>query len=259
MGSFEPALVYPKARVIENSVPNSNVVKAHNKPIETNREKTTNQRSKVTNEAPKALNKRMRSSSPDMMKDPGCAHELRLEEQDTLELICQDRIQSCQAKRLSKTQSKLSYKFESICKSGLIDMEQNFLSTFSPQVKAHSLHPENPFVNIDVKIEQHQQELEEHEKNYVCANLLFNSHRSFTDDSGAGSVDNITSQLSPAHIAMNSCYSHFDKDDSSSIQGANNSVSTPRGTPDKIIWFNNADFRGDFNYKDLNQRGLFDN
>lgn len=131
--------------------------------------------------------------------------DLLLEEQDTLEICSPIVMKSLKVKRLGKTEEKLSDKLDSFS-SDLSNVNDNFISYFSPQVKTHSLHPGNPY-SIDLTKPMAAQGSH--------SSSIFRDHRSFTQGSDDEcSYEEITSQLEPVPLVMDSCYSHFEERDS---------------------------------------------
>ena len=137
---------------------------------------------------------------------------MNLEEQETLEIISPALKNSLQLKRLLKTEEKVSDKLDSINQSLFNEIDDKFFSSFSPQVKTHSLHPENPF-NIDLTKPMTTQASD--------PNLIFRSDYRM-ESSSQDTYEEVTSQLEPVPLVMDSCYSHNDFDD-------NNSISSPHG------------------------------
>ena len=160
--------------------------------------------------------------------NPSCVSmDLIQEEQDTLEL-CSPMLRKQTLKfnkRLGKTEEKLSDKLDTF-RARLSN--DNFFSYFSPQVKTHSLHPENPY-NIDLN-----KPIMAAQSSYP--NSIFRDY-SFTQDSfeercSSSCYEDITSQLEPVPLVMDTCYSGsslFELDSSNSIVG-----SAPQDSADPI-------------------------
>ena len=137
---------------------------------------------------------------------------MNLEEQETLEIISPALKNSLKLKRHLKTEEKVSDKLESLNQSLFNAIDDKFFSSFSPQVKTHTLHPENPF-NIDLTKPLTTQASD--------PNLIFRSDYRM-ETSSQDTYEEVTSQLEPVPLVMDSCYSHKDFDE-------NNSISSPHG------------------------------
>ena len=156
-----------------------------------------------------------------------------LEEQNTLEAYSPTAKKSLKTKRLGKTEEKLSTKLDTFSSC------ENFFNIFPPQVKTHDLHPDNPY-NIDLTKPMAVQDSH--------SNSIFRDHRSFTQDSEECSYEEITSQLEPVPLVMDTCYSHFERDSSNSIGGSPHDNVEP-------VWLNSPAFLCEYAY---GAKGLFD-